>query len=185
MRCKLRNVSPWIFTTESDCDTKILDYLIWLGEMFKSSAATMGRKVSAIRHIHLATGLADFSRAGARYKMLIKEYAAKRPTNRKLPCNVDLMMWVHEHLQPELRNRSTKEIWDGLVLSSFFCMRTSELRNLRHCDIILGENRAMPQLRFSSKKAKPTKPISDVFVRYVEHKRSCAPLLQFYRGYRK
>ena len=139
--CNHRGLSPWIVTTEDHWDMKVLDYLIWLGEMFNISATTMRRKMSAIRYIRLATGLADFSRVGIRYKMLVKAYAAKRPTNRKLPYNVDLLSWTSQQLSENSATEVNTEIWAALVLSFFFCMRTSELRNLRHRDIISGEKR--------------------------------------------
>ena len=139
VHCDLRGLSPWICTTDDNWDVKILDYLIWLGEMSKCSAATMRRKMSAIRYIHLATGLADFSRVGIRYKMSVKAYAAKRPTSRKLPFNVDLLKWTHDQLNKHPQVSANAEVWGAMVLSFFFCMRTSEMRNLRHCDIILGE----------------------------------------------
>ena len=94
-------------------------------------------EMSDIMYVRLAIGLADFSRCGVRYKMLINDYAAKSPTDRKLPLNVDLVNWAHKQSEDQLDPTATKEIWAALVSSFFLCVRTSEMRNLRHFDAIL------------------------------------------------
>ena len=99
--CKMRKITPWIQATETDWDNKVIDYLIWLGEMFKVTAATTRRKMSAVRYIHLAAGMADFSKCGIRYRMLIQAYSMKRPVNRKLPFNIDLMSWVQKQFEDQ------------------------------------------------------------------------------------
>ena len=121
--CKMRGLSPRICATETEWGNKITDYLIWLGEMFKCSAATVRREMAAIRRVHLAAGLADFPRTGIRCKMLTKAYSAKRPTNRKLPFNVDLMRRAYNQFEGQMHKTATKELWESLVISfSFACV---------------------------------------------------------------
>ena len=151
----MRKLSPWANTVETDWNAKILDYLAWLGEMFKVTAATTRRKMSAVRYIRLAAGLADFSKCGVRYKMLIRAYSMKRPVSRKLPFNMDLVALIQQQFGDQQEQKKTKEAWEALVLSSFFCMGTSEMGNLRHRDAILGGKDAEAVITLFSQKSKP------------------------------
>ena len=100
--------------------------------------STTTGKICAVWYFHVIHGRPDFPTAWVRYKLLLKSLTKRLPSVQKLPYNVDLLSWAHEHFEMKAPHSMTiDETWAGMRLSFFFLLllRGSEMKQTMQKDV--------------------------------------------------
>ena len=143
--CALRLLPPWLTTEITEWGEKLIDFLMWLKEMVRIGAATCAKYVSAIRFFHIVSGYQDFTKVGQRYQIILKSFRRNRPSEKKYPASTDLLKYIYEcHVNVDQQRVIDLELWSSLTLGFFFLLRSSEIRNIRHMDVMLGLDNNRP-----------------------------------------
>ena len=131
------DVIPWLNTSQVGWGNVLIDFLAWGRKLLGIQHITLAKRFFAIRFIHIAEGHGDLSLRAFRVKTITKAIKLRGGTCKKVPLITDLSRWLRRKLQvghPDVTGRAL-QLWAGLLVAFFFCLRIPELLALSLRDI--------------------------------------------------
>ena len=142
-------VSRWIKSFNPGRGNALLDFLVWQHKILGHQHIALAKGFYSIRYIHLVECFEDLSVRAHRVRCLLKAVKLRGKVCKKIPFTTDLIRWVGNQLHTEstLGNQiAIDQLWRGVNVAFFFCLRISELLALTHTDIHTNQDGAIPTL---------------------------------------
>ena len=91
-------------------------------------------RYAAIRFVHLAEGC-DLSKASFRARSFLKAVKRMIHVAEKAPFTAELLSWIKDNFTG-VNSISDSQLWSALMIGFFYCLRISEIENLRENDLV-------------------------------------------------
>ena len=135
-------VSPWIKDFTPGWDNTLLDFLVWQHKILGHQHSALAKGFYSIRYIHLVGGLEDLTLRAHRARCLTKAVKLRGKVRKKIPFAAALLRWLFSQMRHESTrsgNYAIEQLWCGVNVAFFFCLRISELIALTVGDVkVLG-----------------------------------------------
>ena len=130
--------SPWIKSFEQGWDDALLDFLVRQRKILGIQHSVLTKGFYAVRYIRIVEGLEDLTLRAHRIQCIVKSVKLRGETCKKLPFTTDLIRWLRTQLTDDASTRvphNVAQLWGGLLVAFFFCLRISEIQALTVNDI--------------------------------------------------
>ena len=117
--------------------------LAWRRKILGFQHSVLTKGFYAIRYIHIVEGYDDLTLMSHRIRCLIKAVKHRGGACKKLPFTTDMIRRVRKQFlvdMPEEAPRRLAQVWCGLLIAFFYCLRISELQALTVDDVAIAHN---------------------------------------------
>ena len=132
--CDGMKISPHLDPSIKGWGEIVLDFLTWEHRIMGVGYSALVTRCCAILFARLIEGC-DLSNASFRIRSFLKAAKRLNPVMKKIPGTVELSTWISSHFI-DSQSLPDNQLWAALMVGFFFCMRVSEIENLRENDLV-------------------------------------------------
>ena len=171
--------TPWIKSFEHGWDETMLDYMVWQHKILGMQHSALTKGFYAIRYVHIVEGLEDIAIRAHRVRCIIKAVKLRSKTCKKLPMTTEMIIWIGHQLEvfdDANKQFKTHQLWCGIVIAFFFCLRISELLALTTTDVVVEMNEGVKHITLLIRGSKTDQEKNGVVRTLRENKSSLCPV---------